>query len=376
MDMTDDTTTARRDLLGLLLSRAERGNLTDAERPLLRPLVEAEMRHGQAVIDQYAADAPWLKAYAEDHQALVQRHDDLIAETQRQGEVHERTAQRLKRAEARLDRVNAQAVDWSRLAAPGDVGMTPGDTAFAEAGRIILDLADEPARRVLAALDGPTPDDEPATPVTDWATSVDKQCPAHYKGEPPQLTQPAWDSVDYRCERRGHGLDSDHAARLAQGSGTVAFHWTDAIAVYPTNDAPSETETPSAARCSPLVNADCPGHTGPDRCERAASSPAPQPTTLMPVCNAQGPWGDDHRCIRPVEHADAHESRDGCGWEDGTPKATACTAQYTGEPGETWHCTLNTGHPGDHVTAADGNNYWNDHVGTYPAAAPLEEPTP
>lgn len=47
-----DSTTARRDLLLMLLSRFERGVITDRERPLLRPLVEAEM----ATLDQL--DAP------------------------------------------------------------------------------------------------------------------------------------------------------------------------------------------------------------------------------------------------------------------------------------------------------------------------------
>lgn len=46
-----DPTTQRRDYLLALLSRFERGVITDQERPLLRPLVEAEM----ATYDQLEA---------------------------------------------------------------------------------------------------------------------------------------------------------------------------------------------------------------------------------------------------------------------------------------------------------------------------------
>lgn len=49
--MADESTTQRRDLLLTLLSRFERGVITDRERPLLRPLVEAEM----ATLDQLDA---------------------------------------------------------------------------------------------------------------------------------------------------------------------------------------------------------------------------------------------------------------------------------------------------------------------------------
>lgn len=240
--MTDDTTTARRTLLEILLDRIERGALLDNERDLLRPLVAAE--------------------YTDAATAAAERAEAAIARVR---ELHRRANN------------GETCVYCAPMQRTGYDTTWPCDTIRA------LDL---PAS---------TPDDAPTTgdvprltvrdltppphpgafgAITDWATSVDERCPAHYKGEPPRLSEPAWDSVDYRCERRGHGLDSDHAVRLAQGSGTVAFHWTDAIAVYPTNDASSDTETPSAARCSPLVNADCPGHTDGSRCERAASNPA------------------------------------------------------------------------------------------------------
>jgi hypothetical protein len=55
-----------------------------------------------------------------------------------------------KQTTATLAAVRKQAVDWARLAAPGDVGATPDDTAFAEAGHIIL-----------AALGDPQPATEP-----------------------------------------------------------------------------------------------------------------------------------------------------------------------------------------------------------------------
>jgi hypothetical protein len=75
--------------------------------------------------------------------------------------------------------------------------------------------------------------------VTDWATTIDEQCPARYTGDSPHLTDAPGESVDYRCGRRGHGLDSDHA--LPQGGGVV-FCWADAIAVYPLDDAPQEPQ--------------------------------------------------------------------------------------------------------------------------------------
>lgn len=45
-----------------------------------------------------------------------------------------------------------------------------------------------------------------------------------------------------------------------------------------------------------------------------------QPRTLMPICNAPGPWGDNHRCRRPEGHTDGHEAHDGCGWRDDAAK--------------------------------------------------------
>lgn len=80
----NDTAAARRALLAVLLDDVERGVLRDADAPLLRPIVAAEQAHGQAMVDQFTADAPWLKARAE----------DLAAETRRS-----------VTAEATLDRV-------------------------------------------------------------------------------------------------------------------------------------------------------------------------------------------------------------------------------------------------------------------------------
>jgi hypothetical protein len=81
---------------------------------------------------------------------------------------------------------------------------------------------------------------EPTTStVTDWANTIDEQCPARYTGDSPHLADAPGESVDYRCGRRGHGLDTDHAMRLDH---KVVFCWADAIAVYPLDDAPSETQ--------------------------------------------------------------------------------------------------------------------------------------
>lgn len=77
--------------------------------------------------------------------------------------------------------------------------------------------------------------------VTDWATSTDEQCPARYTGDSPHISESPWPPVDYRCERRTHGPDSNHAIRQPD-QGTL-FCWTDAIALYPTDDAPSEPQS-------------------------------------------------------------------------------------------------------------------------------------
>lgn len=50
----------------------------------------------------------------------------------------------LRTAQATLTAVRAQAADWAQLAAPGDVGTTPDDTALAGAGHIILGILGAP----------------------------------------------------------------------------------------------------------------------------------------------------------------------------------------------------------------------------------------
>jgi hypothetical protein len=193
-----DTTAARRQLLDILLTRAERGALLPAEVWLLRPLVTAE---------QAAADA---RPTTDGRRYWRGSDGDDIADA-------------YMTAQAAIARVRALAERW----------------------RYVPGLKDSPRTSMLRALDGPspTPDDTP-TPgllgtVTDWAASVDERCPAHYTGPSPHLTQPADELVDYRCDRRGHGLNTDHAARQ---DGDVVFCWTDAIAIYPTGDATSEPQ--------------------------------------------------------------------------------------------------------------------------------------
>lgn len=140
-----DTTTARRHLLTVLLDRVERGALLNSERLLLRPLVTA---------DREAADDEIADLQAQlDH--TFRERDEWWNTATEKGET---LGRRVERAEAAIARVRAQCADWAQLASPGDVGMTPDDTAFAEAGRIIL-----------AVLDGasPTPDD--ASPATERA---------------------------------------------------------------------------------------------------------------------------------------------------------------------------------------------------------------
>lgn len=91
-----DTTGQRRELLLTPLTRMEREVITAAERPLIRQLVEAEM-----------ADPALVEAKAE-YDALLQRHDDLIEETRRQGDVHERTAGRAKELQLALGEALAE----------------------------------------------------------------------------------------------------------------------------------------------------------------------------------------------------------------------------------------------------------------------------
>lgn len=150
--MTDTTTAARRTLLGLLLDRVEGDTLLGAETPLLRPLVEAETLHGQATIDQFTADAPWLRAAMENNQTAV----------------------------VALDAVRLQCQDWAKPTTAHTAESRRRDETVAGAAGILLDLI------------------------------------AHHLG----------------------------------------------------------TTAGVVAHCSPLINPACPGHTGTDRCERAAS-PAP-----------------------------------------------------------------------------------------------------
>jgi hypothetical protein len=202
--MTDDTLTARRELLAVLLSRAERGVLLEAERPLLRPLVEAEM----ATLDDLRAPAT-LAHFTELATAMEGR---------------------ARSAEAAVERLETAA-------------------------RAVLDICGDQGSDVQdilrAALDGPspTPDDGEQTGdddvefvatndvPTDWARYAEPRCPARYTGPPPMVARKWGASSDYRCDLRLHPRGTDHAARLGNGS----FAWADDIAVWPT-DAPSEQQ--------------------------------------------------------------------------------------------------------------------------------------
>jgi hypothetical protein len=288
-----DTTAARRALLALLLDRVERGALLPAEAPLIRPLVLAEQGNADRAAD-YDNRLTWETTCGE-HARLL---DGCRA-----------ADERAEQAEAAVGRVRELAERW--LYVPG--------------------LKDSPRTTLLRALDGPSPtpdatpttdDDEdeddgpvqcwhiePGTPcdwnrcnqperlargdygtdpahggaptprldalragqpitlvdaVTDWATSVDEQCPARYIGDP--ILSPG---VNYRCDRRGHGLDSDHAKQ--QGAGVV-FRWADSIAIYPTDDAPSEPQCRDAEGCHSVIPCD-PGCAGRESRLNAAFTP-------------------------------------------------------------------------------------------------------
>lgn len=295
--MTDDTLTARRELLAVLLSRAERGALLEAERPLLRLLVGAE------VMTADRADGWETRCIAADQAraGAVRRARDAEAAVTRVRELHRKA--------------------------------NNGETCVYCAGMQRLGYDTTWPCDTVAALDGPsaTRDEDEQTSVdasdveivhandvpTDWARGTELRCPARYTGPPPPGAGANWGPVaDYRCELRVRSRGTDHAVRLNHGP----FSWTDDIALWPGDGAgqamwrgpiegygtgqplgilgtlrdgepidvkqwgPGDPPNPplgeGVQRCSPLVNAQCPGHTAPPYCDRAAYSPvamAPAP---------------------------------------------------------------------------------------------------
>jgi hypothetical protein len=289
-----DTTAARRQLLALLLDRVEYGNLLDAERPLLRPLVLAEQGAADAATTpdndpdarlRRITDALTAEHYRRAEQQIVASPEEHSAAMAAAALValdgrHWRGTDGIDMATAYMDgqaalaRIRVLVAEWR--------DWNPAETAWAVRGiERALSGEGDPQPQDPDALDGPspTPDDAQATAdraalafcsplvnaacpghqgppycnrapsnpttepttstVTDWATTINEQCPARYTGDSPHLTDAPGESVDYRCGRRGHGLDSDHAIRLDH---KVVFCWADAIAVYPLDDAPSEPQ--------------------------------------------------------------------------------------------------------------------------------------
>jgi hypothetical protein len=186
--MTDDTLTTRRALLTVLLSRAERGVLLDAEGPLLRLLVQAEM----AAAERAALDGqPTMGAKP---RVTITLHDEATSAAVRPLlDDLDRETRRSLAAEAAIARVRAYA-DRIALSSPWGRDVAAG---------------------VRLALDGPSPtpatDSDDASDVevvaandipTDWARGTEPRCPARYTGPTPG-TAATWAPVaDYRCELR------------------------------------------------------------------------------------------------------------------------------------------------------------------------------
>lgn len=371
--MTDDTLTARRGLLAVLISRVERDVILPAERALLWPLVQAEM----ATLDQLDAAGPLAdgaeRAAHEEHRrslaalldlpgaadwlTITRRLTQTVAgretwrtkalemeeDRDRLGLQYSETMNGAAHLSRKLDAVREAMADTiaygadalravpvdrlrAALATPPPTGVAEGadapavpadwkpsddltggnwggtptpvgeddDAPSATCRRVPTctcppsyngPCGDRPCARFES--DDPTPwtaDAGPTTPrldalragqplqfcsplvnadcpghtgppycdragsnpaiteqeVTDWTDDIGERCPAWYTGDPGlpagAAPPPVWAPVDYRCGRRGHGLGSDHAARL---DGAGVFRWPDSIAVYETPDAPS-----------------------------------------------------------------------------------------------------------------------------------------
>lgn len=97
---SSDSVTERRDLLIVLLSRAERGVLSERERPLLRPLVQAEMATLDRLDAAENADFTAEHALHEEHRRSIALVLDLpadadwLAVTRRITEIRRRTDKR------------------------------------------------------------------------------------------------------------------------------------------------------------------------------------------------------------------------------------------------------------------------------------------
>lgn len=270
-----DTTTARRQLLALLLDRIERGALLPTEVPLLRACVTAE-----------------------------------------QGEASSNVIIRAKIAEAELEALRGGVREW---------GADPTNLQNMYAQLAMRTRQWDGTKAELAGARTANAEAWQLIEMMKDLIGAERQIVINAMGHR--------EDQGVRVERCDH-CGADHLADLDEAIQAADKRYGDAFPA--TADGPSrpgrlpEAVLPAPAElvvCSPLVNAACPGHIGPPYCDRAPSNPEPVAT---------------------------------------------CTALYTGETGETWHCTLNAGHNGDHVQAEDGSNYWNDHVATYPAGVGSE----
>lgn len=254
--MPDDTTTARRQLLGLLIDRVEQDGLLGAETPLLRPLIEAEQ----------AGTSPRVK---------ITMHDETTSAAVRPL-LHDLDARRHELADVLLRSSDAP---WPALI--GQAAILQADNARLYQELDALTAAQPPVvsdllvqhdvtRKALAGALG-------AGWHLNWEQLVDRArrtnetamgtadapptaacCTARYMYEPGEI----W-TCTLNPGHNGDHVDASDGTR----------YWNDHVGFHPDTDAPP-TDPPVVARCSPLINPACPGHTDADRCERAAS-PAP-----------------------------------------------------------------------------------------------------
>lgn len=294
-----DTTTARRKLLALLLDRIERGALLPTEVPLLRACVTAEQGEASSnvIIRAKIAEAELealrggVREWGADPTNLQNMYAQLAMRTRQwDGTKAELAAARTANAEA------WQLIEMMKDLIGAERQIVINAMGHREDQGIRFERCDHCGADHLAELDEAIQDADKRYGDAFPATADGPSRPGRLPDGPAPTPAP---DVACTCNPRG------------------------------ACDAPCDAKQMpiEPARCSPLINPNCPGHIGPPYCDRAPSNPEPVAT---------------------------------------------CTALYTGETGETWHCTLNAGHNGDHVQAEDGSNYWNDHVATYPAGVGSE----
>jgi hypothetical protein len=270
--VTDDTTTARRALLDLLIDGIENSTLPDADRGLIRPLVDAEKRTAAQLDTRTANTEPQQPADAlYEVVTMLQAIGtgtwaDAIDVVQARAMAHDRNGGRalalagrtvsseaawqaaLDRANAETDRRERQYTAEYIRADRAEAELTAARTANAEAVQLIemqKKLIGTERRLVMTAI-------------------------SHREDQ--GVREQACDHCG-----RDHMAELDEAVQAADKEYAATFPAASERLTRPGR----LPEAPVV--CSPLVNPDCPGHTGTDRCERAPShtTPAPAAAALL-----------------------------------------------------------------------------------------------